>query len=474
MSRPSRHSLRVRLTALVVVLLGAGLLVSSLLATAALRGYLMDRVDEAVMESARPFSSFPERIPKPAPDDDEGPRPPSQFFIAVVDATGTTVISDGSDADQSIPALPSAEDLPSIVGAPITVDSVDGDGSWRLVVTPLQGDAGWSVAAYPLGEMQATVGRLVLLQAAVGIVVVVIAGAVGYLLVRRSLRPLDEMAATAHEIAEGDLSLRAAEDASSTEVAELAASFNVMVTRIEASFSAQQASEAQARASEERMRRFVADAGHELRTPLTSIRGYAELIEQGAAPDPAVAVGRIQDEAARMGALVDELQLLARLDEQRPLDMAPIRLADVVEHAVADAVAAHPERTIEVERTDGSDLVSGDDRRLRQVVDNLLSNAIRYSDDGTPITVAVTGTSVSVTDRGDGLGEAEQARVFDRLYRTDEARTRVRGGSGLGLSIVRSIVEAHGGDVFVRSAPRQGSTFGFTLPADGAGTVTSG
>ena len=370
------------------------------------------------------------------------------------------------------PVVPSAGELPLLTGDPFTVGSVDGNDEWRMKVTALGSGDGWAVSAYPLADVQATVARLVLLQFLVGLAVVVIAGGIGYLLVRRSLQPLDDVAATSREIAAGDLTLRVSDDASSTEVHELSTSFNTMVTRIEESFAAQQDSERQARASEERMRRFVADAGHELRTPLTSIRGYAELLEQGASDDPSIALNRIQDEAVRMGGLVDDLQLLARLDQQRPLELEIIDLRDVVSSAVEAARAAHPDRAIEATVVGAEPIVEGEGRQLRQVLDNLLSNALRYSPIDSPVDVSlVTGPAeqadavrVDVVDRGIGLSAEECERVFERLYRTDEARSRVYGGSGLGLAIVKSIVEAHHGRVFVTSEPGRGSDFGFTLP----------
>ena len=473
MTTPSGLSLRVRLTALVVVLLGAGLIVSSLLATAALRGYLLDRVDEQLTAGARPFGTFPGQLPLPAPGEAETPRPPTRFYLAVIDATGSRVLFDPTDVQQAAPMLPDAAALESATTQPFTVEAVDGNGQWRMVVTPLAGQEGWAVGAYPLNDVTATVGRLVLLQGVVGILVVAIAGLVGYVLVRRSLQPLDEMAGTAHAIADGDLSLRVPASPTTTEVGQLAESFNAMVTRIEQSFDSQRASEAEARASEERMRRFIADAGHELRTPLTSIRGYAELIEQGAAADRDVAVARIQDEADRMGGLVDDLQLLARLDEQRPLRLEDVDLDEICAAAVAAARVSSPTRHITVWPGDSPATVRGEGDRLRQVMDNLLSNAIRYSPDATAIDVVIDrpeeedparAVRVSVVDRGPGLSPLDAAHVFDRLYRTDEARSRVDGGAGLGLAIVRSIVEAHGGAVFVRSRPGEGSKFGFTLP----------
>ncbi len=336
MRRLARRPLRVQLSLVMVVLVGLGLVVSSLIATAALRGYLVERVDEQLSGASRPFATFPGPFPQQAPDagdDPSGPRPPSRFYIELIHADGSTTIANESTS-ASPPSLPSVTDLAASSGTPFTVEAVDGSDAWRVLVSPLSSEDGWAVVGYPLSDVQATVERLVVLQVIVGLVVVAAAGIVGFVVVRRRLRPLDEMAVTAHEIAEGDLSLRVPEAQSSSEVDELASSFNTMVTRIEASFAAQTASEAQARQSEARMRRFVADAGHELRTPLTSIRGYAELIEQGAAPDPGEAVSRIQFEAQRMAELVDDLQLLARLDEQRPMERGSVDLAAVTEEAV--------------------------------------------------------------------------------------------------------------------------------------------
>jgi two-component system OmpR family sensor kinase len=467
-----RRPLRVKLTVLMLLLLSLGLLVSSLLATAALRGYLIDRIDEQLIAGSRPFQTFG-RLP-PAPVDGGGGRsdlrPPSLFHLEIVYADGSTgrLLSTPTSDPGGVPATPPLADLPSLAGQPVTVSSVAGSDQWRMLVTPTPGGAGWAVAAYPLVGLEGTVRRLVALQLLVGAIVVGFAGVIGFALVRRSLRPLDDVAAAAREIASGDLSRRVPDDSSTTEVHELSSSFNVMVSRIEESFAAQQESESQARASEIRMRGFIADAGHELRTPLTSIRGYAELLEQGAADDPDVAVARIQGEAARMALLVDDLQLLARLDQQPQLDMRPLDLRDVVLSAVDGAKAAQPDRPISLHVVDGSLEVSGDARQLRQVMDNLLSNALRYSPDGTPIDVTAIAVGddvrVDVVDRGPGLTAHQAERVFERLYRTDDARSRVHGGSGLGLSIVKSIVEAHGGSVIVESTPGEGSTFGFVLP----------
>jgi len=466
-----RRSLRVKLTILMVLLLSLGLFVSSLLATAALRGYLLDRIDEVLIADSAHFSDVGS-LPPPVDTAPPGgpPRPPSRFFVKLVSSDGSTdvVLSTPDSSTGATPEVPSVAELPFLTGEPFTVGSVAGGEPWRMKVTPLASGAGWAVTAFPMADVQATVARLVLLQFLVGLAVVVVAGAIGYLLVRRSLNPLDDVAATAREIAAGDLTLRVSDDASSTEVHELSASFNTMVTRIEESFAAQQESESQARASEERMRRFVADAGHELRTPLTSIRGYAELIEQGAADDPSQALSRIQHEAVRMGGLVNDLTLLARLDQQPVLELQTLDVRDVVDSAVESARAVEPERVIVTRCSDEYPVVEADGRQLRQVLDNLLSNALRYSAPNTLVDVTVdrAGSDIRVTvrDHGVGIDAGDLPHVFERLYRTDEARSRVSGGSGLGLAIVKSIVEAHGGTVFATSEPGQGSDFGFTLP----------
>lgn len=467
----ARRPLRVKISLLMVVLLSAGLLVSSFIATTALSGYLMDRIDEAMTAGTRPFTSVPLPLgPLTSPAGGQF-LPPSRFYMAVVFADGspTHVISHQDDDAAAVPVLPGLAELEASVGEPTTAGSAAGSGDWRILATYLPEVDGWVVVGTSLADLEATVGRLVLLQLVVGVVVVAAAAGVGYLVVRRSLRPLDEISTAARAIADGDLSQRVPAWGESTEVDQLATAFNSMVTRIEESFDAQRASELQARGSEERMRQFVADASHELRTPLTSIRGYAELIEQGAADDPAEAVRRIQAESARMGSLVDDMLMLARLDEERTIDVAPINLRGIVVDAVVSARAAAPGRSIEVLSDDcSSAMVSGDGERLRQALDNLLSNAVRYSPDGEPVTTKVRVDNdwcdVLVTDRGAGLGPAEASRVFERMYRTDEARSRVRGGSGLGLAIVKSIVERYGGSVWVDSTPGTGSTFTIRLP----------
>jgi two-component system OmpR family sensor kinase len=283
-------------------------------------------------------------------------------------------------------------------------------------------------------------------------------------LVRRGLRPLEEMGVTAGAIAAGDLTRRVEPTDERTEVGRLGLALNEMLAQIEAAFE-------ERRASEARLRRFVADASHELRTPLTSIRGYAELFRRGADTRPedlAKSMRRIEAEAARLGVLVDDLLLLARLDQGRPLEREPVDLARIAEDAADSARAIDGTRLLTLV-VEGPARVLGDEGRLRQVVDNLLDNARVHTPAGTPVQMKVDreGQDVvlSVADEGPGVQPDVAPRVFERFYRGDPARSRRTGGVGLGLSIVSAIVEAHGGKVMCESSNGAGTTFEVRLPA---------
>jgi two-component system OmpR family sensor kinase len=223
------------------------------------------------------------------------------------------------------------------------------------------------------------------------------------------------------------------------------------------------------------MRQFVADASHELRTPLTSIRGFADLYQQGALHDPAGvdrAMSRIGGEASRMGLLVDDLLLLAQLDQQRPLAARPVDLLELVTDAVHDAQATHPGRRVTVEVNAGADppVITGDEARLRQVVANLMGNALRHTPAEAAVCVRLRtepdppAAVLEVADQGPGMSPEAASRVFERFFRTDDARSRDDGGTGLGLAIVASIVHAHSGQVELDTAPGQGATFRVRLP----------
>jgi two-component system OmpR family sensor kinase len=480
----ARLPLRIKLVAAVLALAAAALVAAGAAAATSLRGYLVDRVDSQLAQAAHPFSErspFGRETRLPGGDGDRG-RLPSQFVVEFVDTTGapTYLASQPLQEGQSPPDLPSLS-LQQVVdrqGQPFTV-SADG-GSWRVVAMPLADGSGSVLVAQSLADVQSTVDRLVVLEVSIGVVVLVLIAGVGYLIVRRSLRPLVEVEQTAAAIADGDLSQRVPDQDPRTEVGGLTAALNGMLHQIEAAFAERAASEADARASEERMRRFVADASHELRTPLTSVRGFAELYRQrhhDPDPEDARLLRRIEDEAARMGLLVDDLLLLARLDQHRPLARERVDLLRLATDAVQDLRVVDPGRTVDLAVTGGPGVpvVVGDEARLRQVLGNLVGNARNHTPPGTPVTVRV-GTRppdagapggwavVEVADKGPGLSHEQAARVFERFYRADTSRTRASGGTGLGLSIVASLVAAHHGRVELDTAPGQGATFRVLLP----------
>jgi two-component system OmpR family sensor kinase len=348
-----------------------------------------------------------------------------------------------------------------------------------MIVLPVEdvsgNPAGGMAIAVSLQDVDETVAQLVAIELIVGGIALLVLGALGYTAIRSSLRPLVEVEATAAAIASGDLTRRIPSWPGQTEVGRLAGALNGMLAQIETAFTEREEAAAQARASEARMRRFVADASHELRTPLTAVRGFAELLGQQsagrAAPGSAVLVAsdRIEQAATRMGLLVEDLLLLARLDTQRPLEPRPVDLLALAADAVAETRVYAPDHPVALVVGEGDPpVVHGDEARLRQVVGNLLGNAVQHTPAGTAVTVSVgteAGDAVlEVADEGPGLGPQDAARVFERFYRVDAARTRASGGTGLGLSIVDSIVAAHGGKVSVQSAPGQGARFRVALP----------
>jgi len=363
-------------------------------------------------------------------------------------------------------------------GEPVTVPAAGGGGRWRVLVQETA--SGSTVVAASLDGIDATVRQLRLIDLGVSLVVLAVLAGVGAVIVRASLRPLVEIEQTARTIAAGDLTRRVPDRDPRTEVGRLGRALNTMLAQIESAFGARAASEASARRSEDRMRRFVADASHELRTPLTTIRGFAELYRQGGARDPAELdrlMRRIEDQAAQMGLLVEDLLLLARLDQQRPLDRRPVDLLALAAEAVNDARAVAPDRQIELvlgeDGESGSVLVVlGDDQRLRQVLANLVNNAIAHTPAGSPVEVRVgassldgrPGAAVEVVDHGPGLTPEQAERVFERFYRADPARSHADGGTGLGLSIVAALVAVHGGTVQVDSVPGRGARFRVVLP----------
>ena len=455
-----------------LVLVAVGLLVSGISVTTAMENRLIERTDNSLRGVAEGWA-------RPRGDGQGGPpqfgsdggspqserRPPSPYWIKQTRSDGTTFVIDDLSGGE-----PDLTDT-SIGRDPVTVGGADkSDTRWRVV--EMNSQYGSAIVAVKLTDVDDTVTRLIWLQLGIGLGVVVIVGGLGYLLVRSSLRPLRRVEVTAEAIAGGDLDQRVPESAANTEVGRLAASLNVMLHQIQTAFATTAASEEQARRSEDKMRRFVADASHELRTPLTSIRGFSELYRQGAMTDPDQLMSRIEHEAGRMGLLVEELLMLARLDAQRPLEQAEVDLLGLASDSVHSARATAPDRDISIEMIDGPGIpaVMGDAPRLSQVLSNLIVNAIRHTGDDARITVRV-GTDdhsaiLAVADTGPGLSPDDRARVFERFYRGDSSRHRDErsGGSGLGLSIVAALVAAHDGTVGVEDTPGGGATFWVRLP----------
>jgi two-component system OmpR family sensor kinase len=480
-----RTPLRIKLVAAILVLVTSALLVIGAASVLVLRNYLVDRMDEQLIGTAHTL------------DGSELASGPSTMVLLPVDYyRETTPNGVGLAPMHRDPRLTTA-DLPRIVtgldqvaaldGQPYTTMSPNGRVRWRMLATVLPNGS-----VLHLGENMSTVDSAVhqvyVAEVLVGSVVLVLLASLGVGLVRASLRPLREIERTAAAIADGDLTRRVPDHEprdgpARTELGRLSRALNAMLGQIEAAFTAREKSEraaleseARALRSEEKMRQFVADASHELRTPLTSIRGFAELYRQSAEKEPERAarlIGRIEQEAARMGLLVEDLLLLARLDEERPLAPAELELQVVAGDAVAAARAVAPDReiTLDIPEGTGPVRVLADESRLRQVVDNLVSNALTHTPAGSPVWLRLRREDgqavVEVQDRGPGLTEAQMERVFERFYRVDRARTRQASngsGAGLGLAIVAALVSAHSGTVEVDSVPGEGATFRVRLP----------
>ncbi|HEX2416842.1 MAG TPA: HAMP domain-containing sensor histidine kinase, partial [Micromonosporaceae bacterium] len=357
---------------------------------------------------------------------------------------------------------------------PYTVRGGTLTSRWRVLIEPLSSGE-FLVIAASLTDVDAAVERLSHLNLLIGMVVLGAAALIAVAVVWLSLRPLGEIERTAAAIAAGDLSRRVPDRDPRTEVGRLARVLNMTFNQIETAFRARVRSEAAARRSEERMRRFVADAGHELRSPLTSIRGFAELHRHGAISDPeetGAVMRRIEDEASRMGLLVEDLLLLARLDQHRPIAWEPVDLLELAVDAVTAARAVAPDRPIELVvgggTAGGPPVVMGDQARLRQVLDNLVRNALIHTPSGTRVEVRVRAEApnaiLEVADNGPGLDEDQAERVFERFYRADPGRSRRHGSSGLGLAIVAALATAHGGRAGVITSPGAGAAFWVRLP----------
>jgi two-component system, OmpR family, sensor kinase len=495
-----RVPLRTKLVAAVLALVFAALTLISAASTYALHTYMIGRLDAQLKQFTRTIEG---------PDNGFKVLLPDDYYINVTSVSGVgdprgELHAPSLTPSQLPPLAKGIDQVTKHLGEPYTVASPDGTVHWRMLVSSLGSGTVLHVAQRLVGIDDA-ISRLVWVDILVGAGVLFALAAVGAAVVRQSLIPLGQIERTAAAIAAGDLTQRVPdpepdEGEPKTELGRLSRALNAMLAQIEAAFTARALSETAARAaestardaaeaaqesearavrSEQKMRQFVADASHELRTPLTSIRGFAELYRQGAVANPedtAKLVRRIEDEAARMGLLVEDLLLLARLDRERPITFVPVELPVLAMDAVQAAQATAPERSITLDVRDAPEklVAYGDDARLRQVIGNLMTNALVHTPPDASVTLSIypeTGNRavIEISDTGPGLSAQQREHVFERFYRADEARTRrtdrAATGTGLGLAIVAAIVRAHHGTVEVTSEPGQGATFRVSLPA---------
>ena len=458
--------LRVRLIALLVLLLLVALTLTSIATSAMMRRQLMDSTDRDLNAAAVPTAT--QVLSRLFNRRDEGI--PTNYAVRFMPTDGSTPVAVNPTGERLHPNIPplALNDPRVRNGTLFTVGSTDGEMRWRVVPGQLRDGSATFAVAVPLRGVDTTVQRMLRFAILIGLAVIASCALLGWFGVRRAFRPLTQIEDTAAGIAAGDLTRRIPEPTSQDEVASLARSLNAMLAQIEQSFAVREA-------SEERMRQFVADASHELRTPLAAVRGYAELFRQGAVTQPedvAGAMRRIEDEAIRMGGLVEDLLLLTRLDSQRPLERGPVDLTVLAADAVQDARALDSTRHVRLLGLSGDlqpTTIEGDEARLRQVVTNLVGNAVNHTPSGTDIEIVVGSDAgrakLEVRDHGDGVDPVKARKVFERFYRADASRVRGNGGgNGLGLAIVAAIVNAHGGRVGVAATPGGGATFIVDLP----------
>jgi len=371
----------------------------------------------------------------------------------------------GTSSSTALPVLP--KPLPSGTEkdpAVTTLSGLNGVSHYRAAIWPEDSFGGeYVVLAIPLNDVESTLGQLLQLEVLISLGVVAATAVLALIIIRIGLRPLQRMAGVAQDIAAGDLTRRVEPATQDTEIGRLGIALNGMLSQIEAAFG-------ERTRSEQRLRRFIADASHELRTPLTSVRGYAEMLRRGAQESPedaSIARRRIEEESVRMSLMVDDMLVLARLGQGRPLERTPVDLQSIARDAVADAHAVAPQRSITLDAP-ASVVIAGDDTRLRQAVGNLMRNALVHTPHASPIEVALEThngvATMSVVDHGPGLKPDDAGRVFEPFYRVNASRSRDSAGAGLGLSIVAAVVDAHGGSIKVGETPGGGATFEVELP----------
>lgn len=467
-------TLRTKITAVTVFILTIGLLVAGAGTMALLKPQLIHTL-ETDLERLRidPIDAL-----APGADPREIYRndvlyASNRYYVAIIDADGKFGGDNRRSNDTPVPRVPdgvlTSDWVAQNAGGILNMKGTDGV-DWRAVASPVSGKNGEAGATLLIASSTAQVNRVMgqffVIFSGFGIAVIMLGAALTRILVTTTFLPLAEVERTALEISRGNFSRRIMVDSPHTEVGHLGESLNVMLDHIDASFTDRAH-------TIDQMRRFIGDAGHELRTPLVSVRGYAELYRMGALQDEEAvsqAMERIEKEAIRMTSLVEDLLSLARLDERRPLQLTRLSLNKIAADAALDTRAQEPDREVTAIEHHAGPVVVGDEHKVRQVMTNLLGNALRYSPDGSPIEIAVGCDAATkrawfeIIDHGEGIPEQLRAKIFDRFWRADSSRNRDTGGSGLGLAIVQSIVSAHDGAVSVDETPGGGATFRVELP----------
>ena len=463
-------SLRTKVTGVTVLLLTIGLLVSGIGTMAMLKPALIGQLDTQLQSVQQDLSSVL-RLSKTGTTSQGAP---TDYYYAVYSASGILLEQNWTDKPETArPWLASGitvDQATTLDGAIFPVKSSNGRTLFHAIAVPVTfddatGTLGTVVVALSTSGVDKLMTTYLSIFLGLGIAIVIVGALLTRFLVTTTFAPLREVEDTAVAIADGDLSLRLPSSSpTNTEVGRLNRSLNIMLGRIDRAF-------ADRARTIDQMQRFVGDASHELRTPLVSVRGYAELYRMGALQTPeeiGQAMERIEKEAIRMGALVEDLLELARMDETRPLEIGKFDLLKIANDAALDARAFDPERTITVEG-DSVEILAAENK-IRQVVTNLMGNALRFTESGTPLELVVTHddkageATISVVDHGDGIPKQIREKIFERFYRADNSRTRETGGSGLGLAIVASIVKAHQGRIDVTATKGGGATFSVTLP----------
>lgn len=476
----SKFPLRVSLVVVIGLVTAMGLSGFSAVVTSTLQRVLVQQVDAQLNSATQSWAhqttsstgsqrDSAQDLQHSVPGNNGVARPPSEFYVRVVD--GEYSVESFNSVLDSLPDVSSLTQ-PS---PPRTVSARAGSASlsqWRAA-SVRNTDGTVTIVALSLEDEEHTIARLVFFQVVVGIVVLGVVMAVSMYLVRRALKPLNEVEVTASLISRGELGQRVPEGNPKTEVGRLSDALNRMLQQIQGAFIHVAASERQARNSEAAMLRFIGDASHELRTPLTSVRGYAELYTSGATQDAGMVIGKISEEAGRMSLLVEDLLALVRMDGGRPMRRDKVDMLEVVLETAESTRAAFPGRTVKVSNRAGCvPVVIGDSPRLHQVMANLLTNSMRHAGEEatTEVILAVDQKAapnsiiIEINDNGRGIPDKDLPHLFDRFYRPDVSRSRQSGGSGLGLSIVKGLVEKHGGSITVRSQLGQGTSFRILLP----------